>query len=132
MVGAGGVRHHEGLLEGGESGAELLRNPGEGPGDAVEGVAGAGTSRSRAAGGSGGDALGAAGVVVGLEDEAPLGGPLRGPAHGSSIIRRWGRQEEWGGWLRRPDGSGGGGGGGVGIEDLEGPTGVARKSFGSH
>jgi hypothetical protein len=79
VVGAGGIRHHEDLLEGGECGAELLRHPGDGP---VEGVAAAGAgTRSRSI-----TALGAVGVLVGPDDETLLGGPLRGPARGDSSI----------------------------------------------
>jgi len=118
VIGAGGVGHHEGLLERGERGAELLRHPRyAGGGLVVAGVAGAG--------GAGGDALRPAGVLVGLEDEAPLGGPLRGPPHGSILVVLLhlliGDEERGGDGLPR-------GGGGVWIEDFQRSPGVAWKS----
>ena len=107
MVRAGGIGHDEGLLERRECGAELLRHSGECSTsgdplvDGVSTLAGA----VGAAGGAGDDALGAAGVLVGLEDKAPLGGPLCHPTHVSILIipgeARMGsncrREEEWGG-----------------------------------
>lgn len=126
MVRAGGVGHHERLLERGQRGAELLGNPGDSTGTGgplLQGAAvGIGTG-----GGASGDALGPAGVLVGVEHEAPLGGPLRGPADGIVLLISGG-----GGEL---EGRGGGGDGpgsrsGGGIEHLEGPAGVARKTCG--
>ena len=135
MIGAGGVGHHEGLLERGERGAELLRHPRyAGGGLVVEGVSTlAGVA---GAGGAGGDALRPAGVLVGLEDEAPLRGPLRGAAHGSIlvflrlhliVIRGDGEaREERGGGLIPPRWADQGGR--VWIEDFQRSTGVAWKS----
>jgi len=114
VIGAGGVGHHEGLLERGERGAELLRHPRyAGGGLVVAGVAGAG--------GAGGDALRPAGVLVGLEDEAPLGGPLRGSILVVLLHLLIGDEERGGDGLPR-------GGGGVWIEDFQRSPGVAWKS----
>jgi len=102
VVRAGGIGHDEGLLERRECGAELLRHSGEcstSVDPLVDGVAGA-----VGAGGAGDDTLGAAGVLVGLEDKAPLGGPLCRPTHVSILLllvpgeaRMGRREEEWGG-----------------------------------
>src|SRR5436190_796168 len=70
---AGGVRHHERLLERRQRGAKLLRHPGErlaagggGPLPLLEGALAA-----AAPGGAGRDALGAARVLVGVWSTRP-------------------------------------------------------------
>lgn len=123
VAGLGGVRHHEGLLERRERGPELLGDPGDG---AAAGLAVVGAA-ARGAGGAGGDALGAARLLVGLEHQAPLRRPLRRLTHILLLVLVPGAERGGFGGGGGGGAEGGGGVGGGGVEDLEGAAGVARQ-----